>query len=66
MLVTINGEAFTLEEGLSLTRLLAQFEISAEKVAIERNLTIVHAQEFEKTILADGDRIEIVHFMGGG
>ena len=66
MTLTINGEprAFA---GLShLAGLVAALGLDARKVAVERNLEIVPRSAYGKTALADGDRIEIVHFIGGG
>ncbi len=49
-----------------LSGLLGALELDARKVAIERNLEIVPRSLYAATALADGDRIEIVHFIGGG
>ena len=61
----MNGEAGEYAVA-SLSGLLALLELDARKVAIERNLEIVPRSLFPATALADGDRIEIVHFIGGG
>ncbi len=50
----------------NLSGLLAVLELDARKVAVERNLEIVPRSLFAATALADGDRVEIVHFIGGG
>ncbi len=50
----------------NLSGLLSLLDLDARKVAIERNLEIVPRSLFAATALADGDRIEIVHFIGGG
>jgi thiazole synthase len=64
--VTLNGETRTLPPGTSVAALLAQLELPAEKVAVERNLAIVPRSTFADVALADGDALEIVHFVGGG
>ena len=64
--VTLNGEPRTLAPGTSVAALLALLALPAEKVAVERNLAIVPRSTFAAVALADGDRLEIVHFVGGG
>lgn len=66
MQIVLNGEARTAAPGLSVAGLLAEIGIDARKVAVERNLEIVPKSAFANTVLADGDRLEIVHFIGGG
>ena len=61
----MNGEAGDYAVA-NLSGLLALLDLDARKVAIERNLEIVPRSLFTATVLADGDRIEIVHFIGGG
>lgn len=66
MTLTINGETreFT---GLShLAALVEALGLDPRKVAIERNLEIVPRSAYQACPIADGDRIEIVHFIGGG
>ena len=64
--VTINGEEKQLDGPVSIAGLLARLHLPPEKVAVERNLDIVPRARFGATALEDGDRIEIVHFIGGG
>ena len=66
MQITVNGEKMELDAGLSIAGLLAQLDIPSAKVAVERNLEIVPKSSYESTGLQDNDRIEIVHFIGGG
>ncbi len=66
MKITINGEQRTLPDALTVTAMLKQLGIDTTKVAVERNLEIVPKSVFASTPLVDGDRIEIVHFIGGG
>ena len=64
--VTINGEEQNLAEALSLADLLLTLNITKGKVAIERNLEIVPRSLYAQTMVEQGDRLEIVHFIGGG
>ena len=66
MRITINGESRDFGPGLTVTALLTQLGIDNRKVAVERNLEIVPKSAFAATALQDGDRLEIVHFIGGG
>lgn len=64
--LTVNGEGRDLPGGSSVADLLAEIGLAARKVAVERNLEIVPRSQYATTLLADGDAIEIVHFIGGG
>ncbi len=66
MRLTINGEERTFETSLNVNDLLGEIGLDARKVAVERNLEIVPKSAYAEMALADGDRLEIVHFIGGG
>ena len=66
MTLTINGEARTFQHLGHVAALVEALGLDPRKVAVERNLEIVPRSVYAKTALADGDRIEIVHFIGGG
>jgi sulfur carrier protein len=66
MNLTVNGESRAFAPLASLLDLVAELGLDARKVAVERNLEIVPRSAYGRTALADGDRIEIVHFIGGG
>ena len=66
MKITVNGEDQYFDAPLSIAGLLTSLGIAAGKVAIERNLEIVPKSAYGSIGLSDGDRIEIVHFIGGG
>jgi thiamine biosynthesis protein ThiS len=66
MRLTLNGEARAMEGVGTIAALVAALGLDRRKVAVERNLEIVPRSAYEETALADGDRIEIVHFIGGG
>jgi thiamine biosynthesis protein ThiS len=66
MNLVINGENRTLPEPLSVSGLVEHLGMKADRVAVELNLDIVPRERWQGTQLADGDRLEIVHFVGGG
>lgn len=66
MQVLINGETLELPEQFVLSDLITQLSLTPERVAIELNQRVVRRPDWAKTFLSDGDRIEIVHFVGGG
>jgi len=66
MHVTINGEPRIVNAPITVERLLTDIGLDAKKVAVERNLEIVPRSGYGETTVAEGDRIEIVHFIGGG
>jgi thiamine biosynthesis protein ThiS len=66
MKITINGELREIPEGLSVAALLQHLEMSAERVAIERNLDILPRAKWQETAVQLDDRFEIVHLVGGG
>ena len=66
MVITLNGDRFEIDEPLSVTALLQQLEIDPRRVAVEHNLAIVKRHRYPEVVVADGDRIEIVNFVGGG
>ena len=66
MTLTLNGEERSFSGVRDLAGLLASLGLDARKVAVERNLEIVPRSAYRVTALCEGDRIEIVHFIGGG
>ena len=66
MALTVNGEKREVEPGASLAGFLSAIGLDPAKVAVERNLAIVPRSRYGETQLSPGDRIEIVHFVGGG
>jgi sulfur carrier protein len=62
----INGEVRDLPLGLNVAELLAHLGIASNRVAIERNLTILPRDQWDQTAVSAGDRYEIVHLVGGG
>ena len=66
MQLTINGEIRAVSGVADVAGLVMALGLDTKKVAVERNLEIVPRSAYQKTPVADGDRIEIVHFIGGG
>ena len=66
MKIKINGEEKQIADGLSLIGLLESLQIRPGRVVVERNREIVARDAFAKTMLTEGDVLEIVHFVGGG
>jgi sulfur carrier protein len=62
----VNGVAHRLEQPAEVSTLLATLDLSGKKVAVERNGEIVPKSAHASTVLADGDRLEIVVAVGGG
>jgi sulfur carrier protein len=66
MRLWVNGEERRFEAALDVAALVAALGLDGRKVAVERNLEIVPRSTYAATALAEDDRIEIVHFIGGG
>ncbi|MDG2205665.1 MAG: sulfur carrier protein ThiS [Alphaproteobacteria bacterium] len=66
MRLTINGEERDFDAPLTVEQLLGRIGIEGRKVAVERNLKIVPKSNYAGAGLNDGDKLEIVHFIGGG
>ena len=64
--IRVNGEDLEVNESMTLKQLLDQFNIVPEQVAVEHNETVLKRTEFSAIELRANDKIEIIHFMGGG
>jgi thiamine biosynthesis protein ThiS len=64
--VTVNGTLTSVERGTTVTELLNQMGTLPGRVAVEINLTVIERDVFGRTSLQEGDRVEIVSFVGGG
>jgi thiamine biosynthesis protein ThiS len=64
--VTVNGAVSALPRGTTIDRLLADLGVIADRVAVEVNLSVVERGAFATTTIEEGDRVEIVNFVGGG
>lgn len=66
MKVTVNGNEQALAAAITVAELLDQLKVSAKQVAVEINLELVPRTRHATHTLCDGDRVEIVGFVGGG
>ncbi|HKW75825.1 MAG TPA: sulfur carrier protein ThiS [Terriglobales bacterium] len=66
MTLQLNGESRDFPDGLTLAGLIAQLGMKPDRVAVELNLEIAPRGSWETIALKNGDRLEIVHFVGGG
>jgi thiazole synthase len=64
--IRLNGESREIPGPLSIAELLDHFDLPRERVAVERNRSIVPKLEWENVALGQGDEVEVVHFVGGG
>jgi len=64
--IKLNGKNISILEDTSLLSLLEKYKIDKKKIAIELNGKIVQKNRFQKTFLKNLDRVELVHFIGGG
>jgi thiazole synthase len=64
--ITLNGDLRSVAAGISIAALAAEIGLNPAKIAVERNLEIVPRSTHACVIIEDGDRLEIVHFVGGG
>jgi len=66
MKLVVNGQAAEVPDGLSVAGLLGHLAIRAERVAVEVNRQVIRRERHSDHLLAEGDRVEIVTFVGGG
>ncbi len=66
MAITLNGEEYALEVPVTIRELIRRLNLQEDAVAVERNRIIVSRSDWASTSLYAGDRVEVVHFVGGG
>jgi thiamine biosynthesis protein ThiS len=66
MNLVINGEEKSFSDSLTIADLIANLSLKPDRIAVELNREIVSRQNWPATRLKNGDRLEIVHFVGGG
>ena len=66
MRIQLNGEAFELPDGETVSGLIERLDLTGRRVAVELNLDIVPRSQHDSTQLAEGDQVEVVHAIGGG
>lgn len=66
-MIQVNGKTAVLSEDVhTVSDLLAQYQLDPKLVIVERNEQIVDKEAYSVTVVQDGDKIELVHFVGGG
>ncbi len=66
MQVTVNGEVKEFFDGMSVNGIVEALGLQDFEVAVERNRAIIQRDHWTQTVVAEGDQLEIVHFVGGG
>ena len=66
MTIQLNGELHDVPEPISVSRLLETLEIDPRRVAVEHNRLVVRKAAYASTVVAEGDEVEVVNFVGGG
>jgi thiamine biosynthesis protein ThiS len=66
MQIQVNGESRRCRTGSTIGDLLRELDIKTERVAVELNLEILNRKDFDQRGLNEGDRVEILSFIGGG
>lgn len=64
--IKVNDETRDVPESLTLSELIEHLALAPERLAIELNREVIRRADWPRTVLTEGDRIEIVHFVGGG
>ena len=66
MRIEVNGEVREVPSGLDLQSLLEHLSLPQQRIAVELDREVVRRSDWAKTLVRDGSRLEIVHFVGGG
>lgn len=66
MIITLNGQKKELKENMTVFELLQELGIEKKPLALELNLKVLPKVKYDVTYLRDGDRVEIINFVGGG
>ncbi len=66
MTIVINGEETRVPEDAVLSEVLQLFDLPAQRIAVELNRSVVRRTDWDKIRIGANDRIEIIHFVGGG
>ncbi len=64
--IKLNGKIIQVNQGINLAFLINKFKFPLNKIAIEKNNLIVEKKKIKRIFLKSNDKIEIVHFIGGG
>ena len=66
MHIQVNGQLREAEDSVNLRDLIESLDLKPEQIAIELNQTVIRRMHWQSTILREDDKVEIVHFVGGG
>ena len=66
MTLTLNGKKTDIQDDLTVEGLLGYLKIAPARVAVEVNLSIIKKNDYHTCVLKDGDKVEVVNFVGGG
>ena len=66
LMIKVNGQDKPIDERTTLAQLIAQHNLTPQKVAVELNRRLVRTEKYDETVLKAGDEVEIVTFVGGG
>jgi thiamine biosynthesis protein ThiS len=66
LIIVVNGNQTEIAEGTDISDLVSSLGLAAERVAVELNKRIVRRADWVSTRISEGDKVEIVHFVGGG
>jgi sulfur carrier protein len=66
MTIVLNGERHEAAAGTTVLALLEGLRLAPGRVAVERNATVLRREDFGRQALCEGDRVEVVQFVGGG
>ncbi len=66
MEITLNGKEKTISPSLNIETLLEQLKVNPKTVVVELNLDIIDKNKYNRVKLKENDKVEIVHFVGGG
>ena len=66
MQISINGEIKEIAADINLIQVLQYFSLPSERIAIELNRAVVRKKDWENIKVSDGDKLEVIHFVGGG
>lgn len=66
MKIRLNGEDKEIEAGTTLPALVESLSLAPERIAVELNGEVVRRADWPRVTLSEGDRVEVVHFVGGG
>ena len=64
--INLNGKIISVDKGINLAKLIKKYKFPLNKIAIEKNNLIVEKKKINKIFLKPNDKVEIVHFIGGG